>query len=180
MFTTPRQKSVQILQPINAQLTYNVHKGNADNAFVITMSLKCCIIITTCRDSNLVMPLYFCVGGKCPGSSLEQVQKQYRIILTIMKTSSNILIIRNVSILYPNLTSRTHYIINILLELDLIGVFDLLPIDNSLQLQGYQQSLAGWEQKGNFTFKIENGMQYFLLNRTYHVIEEANFICGFC
>lgn len=97
-----------------------------------------------------------------------------------MKTSSNILIIRNVSILYPNLTSRTHYIINILLELDLIGVFDLLPIDNSLQLQGYQQSLAGWEQKGNFTFKIENGMQYFLLNRTYHVIEEANFICGFC
>lgn len=146
-----------------------MHKRHVANTFVIKMPLKCCNFITTCRDGNFVLPLYSCVRSKCPGSSREQVQKQYRIILTIMKTSSlKHTHIRKVSILYSSLTSRTHYIVNILLDLDLISclqcpklfpisgisVFDLLPIDNSLQLEGYQQSLAGWQQKENSHLKF--------------------------
>lgn len=72
VFTTPWQKYMQIHQPTNAQLAYKVPKGKVDT-FVTTVSLKCCIIITTRRDGNFVLPSYSSVGGKCAGPSLEQV-----------------------------------------------------------------------------------------------------------
>lgn len=54
-----------------------------------------------------------------------------------------------------------------------------LCVDSSLQLRNYLLSLAGWVQKRKRTFKTKNEMQNFLVNRIYHVVEEANLLCGF-
>lgn len=137
--------------------------------------------------------------------ALQQAQKQYRIILTfLVSILTSLLLNINTQILfiyvcmfvcfgfkpkfYPwesldcKFPSRIRF--------NVISLMFFLPISGISVLNFAMIAASSWQaiclvlqdsllQKRKCTFKTKNEMQNFLVNRIYHVVEEADFIHGF-